>query len=233
MRSENQKALIFALIISLLSALILAGTVQLLKPRQEFNFRVDVKKNILKALQVPGDIKSDQDVEKLYDQTVQELVVNSQGEVIAGVKPADIKDGEVDKLPVYQYLQEGKVQSICIPISGKGLWSTIYGYLAFENDYNTIKGVTFYKQGETAGLGAEIATDWFQDRWQGKTIFDDAGNLVSVNIKKGNVVPGEAMEAHLIDGISGATMTANGINDFVLKDLQTYLSFFKKGRSNG
>ncbi|NLB64042.1 MAG: NADH:ubiquinone reductase (Na(+)-transporting) subunit C [Fibrobacter sp.] len=233
MRNENQKALIFAFVVSIVSALILAGTVQLLKPRQEFNFRVDVKKNILLALQISGDMKSDVAVEELYDKSVKEIVVNKQGEVIEGLKPSDLEENEKERLPVYQAVVNGQVQAICIPVSGKGLWSTIYGYLAFENDFNTVKGITFYKHGETAGLGADIDTDWFQKRWQGKKIMDEQGNLVSVQIKKGSVVPDDPMIDHLVDGIAGATMTTNGVNDFILEDLKTYQEYFKKGRSNG
>jgi len=124
------------------------------------------------------------------------------------------------------------VTAYILPISGKGLWSTVYGYLALEQDGITIKGITFYKHGETPGLGGEIDKDWFKDSFKGKKIASPSGELVSVTIVKGKVIDRVPSEEayHCVDGISGATLTGNGINQFLKADLLKYEPYLKQIR---
>ena len=134
-------------------------------------------------------------------------------------------------LPAYK---SSNPETFIIPISGKGLWSTLYGYLALEKDLNTVKGLTFYKHGETPGLGGEVEKKWFQNNFVGKTIFDQTGQLVSVKVVKGkanDVLSGEALN-HGVDGISGATITSRGVSDFLKRDLLRYEPYMKNNRSN-
>lgn len=118
----------------------------------------------------------------------------------------------------------GKVY--CIPVSGYGLWSTLYGFLALEEDRNTVRGITFYKHGETPGLGGEVEKAWWQAAWKGKRTHDPAGTLVGIRVLKGK---GNkfADDGHDVDGISGATITCNGVTKFVKADLEKYEAFFK------
>ena len=110
-----------------------------------------------------------------------------------------------------------------LPISGKGLWSTLYGYLALESDANTVRGVTFYQHGETPGLGGEVDNAEWKANWKGKTILDEQGKLVGITVKKGRVDPSlPAEKQHYVDGLSGATITSNGVTKFVKADLQTF-----------
>ena len=121
----------------------------------------------------------------------------------------------------------GKLESVVLPISGKGLWSTIYGYLALEGNLDTVRGVTFYKHGETPGLGGECENPMWCAQWKGKSI-RDAGKLVGIKVKKGKVDPSIAEEkAHKVDGLSGATITSDGISRFVLADLTAFEGYLK------
>ena len=111
-----------------------------------------------------------------------------------------------------------------IPISGKGLWSTLYGYFALEMDMKTVKGITFYKHGETPGLGAEVEKKWFQNNFIGKKIFDENSNLVSITVYKGS----SGDDIHGVDGISGATVTSNGVTNFLKSILNNYKPYLER-----
>ena len=135
-------------------------------------------------------------------------------------------------MPIYRRKSpSGETEAWCIPISGYGLWSTLYGFLALEPDLNTVKGITFYSHAETPGLGGEVDNPSWQAQWPGKQILDARGQLVGVSLKKGAVdesIPFE--QAHQVDGLSGATITSNGVTNFVLSDLQRYEPYFVKHR---
>ena len=130
---------------------------------------------------------------------------------------------------VHEWQPTGTVEAYVIPIEGYGLWDMIYGYLALDADLNTVKGISFYSHKETPGLGARITEEWFKDQYKGKTILNPQGKLVSVNIVRGKVADlyqGDATK-HYVDGISGATLTGKGINDFMAEQLEQYEPFFK------
>lgn len=130
--------------------------------------------------------------------------------------------------PFYRRVDDaGNDVAYCIPISGKGLWSTLYGYLALKKDANHVAGITFYKHAETPGLGGEIENPAWQASWVDQEILDDEGNLVSIAVKKGGAAPGDK---HAVDGLSGATITGNGVQRFVRRDLETYLPYLKEQR---
>ena len=118
-----------------------------------------------------------------------------------------------------------------IPVIGRGLWSTLYGYLALEPDASTVKGIQFYSHKETPGLGAEIEKDWFTNNFIGKKIVNPNGELVSIEVLRGKVDELSNEAYHQVDGISGATMTTKGVTQFLLEDLQKYEPFFKKIRT--
>ncbi|MEO0481797.1 MAG: NADH:ubiquinone reductase (Na(+)-transporting) subunit C [Planctomycetota bacterium] len=126
--------------------------------------------------------------------------------------------------PFYTRVDEnGAPVAYCLPVSGLGLWGQIYGYLALESNLDDVQGITFYKHKETPGLGGNIDIPEWQRQWTNKSILDDAGEFVSVIVKKGAVDPSVPVEAaHYVDGLSGATITSNGVTNFVREDLQTY-----------
>lgn len=125
--------------------------------------------------------------------------------------------------------EQGEAVAYCIPIEGLGLWGMIYGFLALEHDLATVKGITFYQHKETPGLGGEIDNPDWQSQWKGKSIYDAGDDFVSVTVKKGKVDKAVAYEKeHMVDGLSGATITSNGVTKFVAEDLQTYMPYFEK-----
>ncbi len=232
---SNAQTFRFALIITLTCSLLLAGAATLLKPRQQENIKLDIKKNILKSV---GLVEADKDYDRkeildMYDTYIRGLVIDENGNIQEGKNPEQIDPKTEPNLrPVYEYMDGENIKAYIIPISGKGLWSTIYGYLAVKPDGKTVAGITFYQHGETPGLGGEISTKWFQENFKGKRFVDDTGNLVSITIVKGKVaekVP-EADRYHYVDGISGATLTGRGVTRFLKKNLTTYDVFFKKLR---
>ena len=108
----------------------------------------------------------------------------------------------------------GQVEQVVLPIYGKGLWSTLYGFIAVDKDGKTVRGITFYQHGETPGLGGEVDNPRWKALWKGKQLFD--GSVQSeIEVIKGVVVAGTAKAQYQIDGLSGATITSNGVEQLV------------------
>ncbi|MDP6717263.1 MAG: NADH:ubiquinone reductase (Na(+)-transporting) subunit C, partial [Pirellulaceae bacterium] len=139
------------------------------------------------------------------------------------------------RYPIYRCTIENEV-TYCVPIIGRGLWSKLYGYLSLESDLNTVKGITFYKHGETPGLGAEIEKSWFQDNFLGKKINDQTGTFISIEVVKGKATDAyagnEEKLSHAVDGISGATITSRGVTKMLHEDLTKYVPYFKQLEAN-
>lgn len=222
----------FALVICVACSFFLAAVSEGLKSRKELNRVQDVKKNILKAVALKNPLPSrsgPREVLHVFRERIEEAVIDAQGRFIAGKKPDAIQEGE-EAYPLYIYREQGAVVAYAFPVDGKGLWSTIYGYLAIEADGQTVRGVTFYKHGETPGLGAEIEKDWFQDNFKGKKIWDAAArDRVPLTVAKGRVkdnIPA-GRQSFYVDGISGATMTCQGVSDILDRWLKVYEPFLK------
>jgi len=209
---ENTKTLIFAAGVCLSVSLLLSVTAAGLRERQESNERFDVKRNIVKAFGIDISDKKAWSREKI-EETYGKYVAESQA----------------DGLPVYTWTAEGddKPSKFAIPISGKGLWSMLYGYIALESDLETIAGITFFKHGETPGLGAEIEKKWFQDQFTGKKLYASGRALDFVVAK-----PGAAKGDHAVDGISGATLTGKGVEALLRKDAAAYADYFNQIKGN-
>jgi len=230
---KNSYVFLFAAVVTITCSILLASAANLLRERQQENIALDKQKNILTSA---GLIKSGaegisrKEILDLYDKNIVSQVVDTTGKVLEN-KTVENIDPKKEKhlLPVYLYRSEGTVRSYIIPISGKGLWSTIYGYLALEPDLNTVRGITFYQHGETPGLGGEIVKEWFTDSFIGKKILSPEGKLVSVSVVKGKVaekIP-DSDAYHYVDGISGSTLTGKGVTNFLKKDLERYETYFE------
>lgn len=112
-------------------------------------------------------------------------------------------------------LRDGdELQKIVLPIHGYGLWSTMYGFIALEGDLDTVAGITFYEQQETAGLGGEVENPAWKAGWEGKDIYDDDHD-VALRVIKGTVDPNAPNAKHQIDGLSGATLTSRGVDNLI------------------
>ncbi len=112
---------------------------------------------------------------------------------------------------VYLAYDDDEIRRVILPIVGQGMWSTMYGFLALENDYSTIADATFYEQAETAGIGDQITNPEWLAIWRGRRLFAADGSY-RFRIASGPVDPGSAAATHQVDGISGATVTASAVS---------------------
>ncbi len=230
---SNAYTLIFTSITTIILGFLLSFVSTSLKETQEINEEIDIMKNILYSLEFSEEDGSwtGEEVKKLFDSSVIQKVVSVDGEVIENLTPSEIPTDKMEtQFPLYIKIVNNSIDGYAIPISGKGLWSTLYGYFALENDGSTVKGIRFYKHGETPGLGGEVIKDWFTNNFVGKRITDINGRLVSIQSIKGQVDTSSPNAYHQVDGISGATMTTKGLNEFLMNDLKKYDSFFHKIR---
>jgi len=115
---------------------------------------------------------------------------------------------------VYLLKKDGKLDRIVLPIHGYGLWSTLYGFIALRGDGNTVSGITFYEQQETAGLGGEVDNPAWKALWPGKKIYD-GDHQVALKVIKGSVNPASPGARYQVDGLSGATLTSRGVENLV------------------
>lgn len=228
-RNSNSYTVLYAAIMVILVAAVLASVSIALRPAQKRNSDVEKKQNILASVNIES---TPANAEQLYaEKIVNEYVVNSEGEVVEGenafttdLKVQRSKRPEERLLPVFECQIDGSLKYI-FPLYGTGLWGPIWGFVALNDDMNTIYGANFDHQSETPGLGAEISTPVFEAPFIGKKIFDESGNLVSITVVK---VGQNAPEQHRVDGISGGTITSKGIEKMLLDDFTSYLEFLKK-----
>lgn len=133
-----------------------------------------------------------------------------------------------DKMPVYFVRQNGEITQVILPFYGPALWSTVYGYVSLDTDFNHIKGVTFYSHGETPGLGGEIDNPRWQGLWVGKRFLDDA-RTYRFRITKTPDSQGEGRE-YDIDSLAGATLTARGVDNSIRYWIEyAYKSYLENG----
>ena len=225
---NNSYTLIFTSCVTIVLGIIIATTADNLRERQEINEEIDIKKNILYALGYKQNIDNpwtNKIVESLYNNSINEIYLDRKGTVYK--KQEDI---EKNPLKIYQRMDNGLITGYAIPIEGKGLWGTMYGYFAIEPDAVTVKGITFYRHKETPGLGGEVDKDWFKNNFIGKRLVDNDGKLVSIEVIKGFVSEKDPEAYRKVDGISGATITGKGVTNFLKKDLDKYEPYFKKIR---
>lgn len=229
--NSNNYTLIYAVVMVVVVALLLALVSSGLKDIQTTNIELDKKKQILSSLKV--DLK-DKDAAALYNTIiVKELVIDVKGTTLSEVKGEAfaidiIKENakaEADrKLPVYVAQIDSKTKYI-IPVRGAGLWGPIWGYVALDDDKNTVFGTYFSHASETPGLGAEIALPMFQDLFIGKHILNDAKEFVSIAVMKAGQ---KAENQEQIDAIAGGTITSKGVETMLLKSIGQYEAFFKQ-----
>ena len=133
--------------------------------------------------------------------------------------PADFDIAGIKKVPnesiIYFVKNDaGQIDTVVLPVYGRGLWSTLYGFLSLNGDFATVKNLTFYKHGETPGLGGEVQNPDKMAKWSGKSAFGKDGKP-AVHFKKGNVAPDDPNAIYEVDGFSGSTLTCNGVNNTV------------------
>ena len=251
MQHSNRYIVIFAVIVTVVLGSLLSTVAIALKPAQEEAIAFDTKKEILKAVMDIQNIDKGKILD-IYKKQIESYVFNSDGNELKQNEQGEKLIAEKVKIAreskkITQYLKdkskvtkqiyyplfvfkdvEGQVQAYIIPLFGKGLWDVIWGYLAIKTDLKTIKGVSFSHKSETPGLGARIANKDIQDRFKAKKLYDQKGNFVSVSVLKGEGNLPAKIDDHHVDGMSGATITGNGVNDMIQNYVQYYLKILNK-----
>ncbi len=207
----------FALGTALVFGVLITSAATMLKERQLENMALDKKTNLLEAAGlVPEDKKTTpEEIKQIYDTHIREVHVDSRGRVI--------ENPTGSSLQLYLIHTDQKVQGYIVPISTRGLWGKIHGYMAFEQDGETVAGFSIYSHSETPGLGGEIESNWFLENFEGKKILNANNQLVSVGIAKGKVenLP-DKLQDHYVDGISGATLTGRYLSEGLEETLTKY-----------
>ena len=227
---------IFILSLTIVCSLLLSLASEGLKSLKEKNVEIDKKKNILNAIGLNITSLSNSDIDKYFLNNIDTLIIDIDGEINNILTIPDLvvvennQTGEVkyynndnEYLPMYE---DNSRNVVVLPISGKGLWSTLFGYFAIDSrNYSTVRGITFYKHKETPGLGGEVSKKWFQSNFIGKEIYEN-NNLNSVKVAKAGYADENSL--YEVDGISGATITSNGVTTFLLRDLKRYEKYFMR-----
>lgn len=231
------KTLIVTVSLCVVCAVLVSAAAVGLKPLQLANKALDKKTNILAAANIDATGK---DVNELFDSSVVARVLDLEtnrwadnidpttyDEVKAAKDPSQsiALSSDQDKAGIkkharyktlYMVMNGDAVETLILPIHGKGLWSTLYGFMALEGDYNTVVGLGFYSHAETPGLGGEVDNPRWKALWPGKKIFaSDDASKAAIGLIKGKVNPSNAAAAHQIDGLAGATLTSNGVTNLV------------------
>ena len=221
---SNVYTIVYAAVMVVIVALLLALASNLLHQRQNDNIALDKKKQILGALNV--DIKG-QDAAALYDKHVTAAnIINTEGRTLStdrdeafaiDVAKENAKPEAERQLPIFLAEVDGE-QKYVLPLRGAGLWGPIWGYVALNTDKRTIYGINFSHESETPGLGGEITKDFFTSRFNGKTLYSQSPEQ-AIDIVKSNA------EGQQVDAISGATFTSNGVEEMLTKSLKQYNIF--------
>ncbi|MGB5209213.1 MAG: Na(+)-translocating NADH-quinone reductase subunit C [Gammaproteobacteria bacterium] len=246
------KTVLIATLLCLVCSVVVSATAVALRPLQERNAVLAMKQEILR---VAGLYDPTRPIEASFSQVETRIIDLETGQIATDIDPEtfDFQKAAHDPassvaispendiaslgrraryMPVYVVRRADKPNMIILPVSGYGLWSTMYGFLALDEDGTTVSGITFYQDAETPGLGAEINNPRWQNNWVGKQVYDDKGK-VALHVIKGAVTAGRPGAVYEIDGLSGATLTANGVSNLIRYWLgdQAYGPFLERIRS--
>ena len=232
-KDSNFYTFLFSLLMVLVVASSLALTSESLKEKQNENVVKEKMQNIISTIGVKASRDEAQDLYKKYIKSELSLlrdgsVDENEDAFLIDLSKEIKKDIDQQRYPLFVAEMDEKKYFI-IPLRGSGLWDAIWGYVALREDKKTIEGIIFDHKGETAGLGAEISQQWFQDLFKEEKIFDIEGNLVGIYVSKTNNDPKNLdKDDHEVDAISGATITGDGVSDMILERMRHYLPYFNK-----
>ncbi|MEM7170029.1 MAG: Na(+)-translocating NADH-quinone reductase subunit C [Pseudomonadota bacterium] len=229
-----RKIIIVAVVLCLVCSVIVSAAAIGLRPLQEVNKQLEIKRNIL---QVAGLMRPGASIDELFKQIEPRVVDLRTGDFSDAVDPATYDQraaardpAQSEALPISEDLasikrqahyatvylvkgEDGKATTVILPVHGYGLWSTLYGYLAVKPDGRQIVGLQFYEHAETPGLGGEVDNPSWRGQWPEKLIFDDDGN-VKIDVVKGAATSGPDAD-YEVDGLAGATLTSRGVGNLV------------------
>jgi Na+-transporting NADH:ubiquinone oxidoreductase subunit C len=227
----------FATAVCLVCSIVVSTSAVALRERQDRNKLLDRQTQVLVVAGVleEGQSATAEDVERLFSDNIRSRVVDlASGEYDDSADPktydqrkatkdpstssaAPTNDAGLTRLPdkavVYQRVEDGEIQSLILPIEGKGLWSTLYGFIALASDTTTIQGITFYEHGETPGLGGEVDNPSWKALWVGRKAYDQNWEP-AIEVTKGIAGP-PAEDPYRVDGLSGSTLTSRGVSNLV------------------
>jgi len=217
---SNTYTLVYAAIMVVIVAFLLSFVSSALHDRQVVNVKLDTKKQILASLNITNSDNADAQ----FSQSVKDMILQGDSLVEYTGEFATIyeSEGKQGRYHVFVYQANGQKKYV-IPVYGAGLWGAIWGYIALNDDKNTIFGSYFSHASETPGLGAEIATPKFQGQFAGKHVGDSTAIKISV-VKNGKVTNAE----YEVDGISGGTITSSGVDAMLKSCLNNYKNFLTK-----
>ena len=238
-RDSIANTFLVAVVLCAVCGALVSGSAVALRPMQEANKLLDRQRNVLLAAGLATKDTTDEEIGQTFKDRVVRVVIDLRsGEVLADVNPDELeplKDakssddelrlalgsddpaklkGRENRTVVYQIVAEGdptKVEQYVFPIRGYGLWSTLFGFLALKSDLNTVAGITYYQHGETPGLGGEVDNPSWKAQWEGKTLYNEQGE-VELRVVKGGAAPGDE---HGVDALSGASITSAGVEHMV------------------
>ena len=221
--NSNAYIITYSVVMVVIVATLLAVAALALKPFQDANALNEKKDQIVQALTGEDDAVYEDEIQAAYV-----LVISEDGKSYelkedkdaAFEALADIKETfeSGNNLPLFR----SKEGDVVIPLYGAGLWGPIWGYIALDDDKNTVKGIVLAHKGETPGLGAEITTEKHQDMYEGKKVFNSAGELVGITLVKGGADSASPTFDNEVDAISGGTKTSEGVSDMIVSSLKLY-----------
>lgn len=217
----------FSFALCLICSILLATAAVALKERQLANQQLDKQKSVLLAgnLVAPGEKLNAALIQEKFA-SIRPLVLDLETDAVAeGVDPLTFKSedaplvvppenlAQIKEMPrqvqIFQVMKDGKVDMLVLPIFGKGLWGTLFGFLAVSADTTTVRGITYYDHKETPGLGGEVDNPKWKGLWPDRQLYDKDWN-VAIKVIKGHAGDA-ASDPHSIDGLSGATITSRGV----------------------
>ena len=253
-RDSTGKVLSVAFLLCVVCSVLVSAAAVLLSDRQERNKVEEKKKNILQAA---GLYETGIPVENQFSKIEIRIVDLQSGEFNQDFDTATFDSRSAARDPetrhqippdldlaaiknrsryqdVYLVMDNGKLLQLILPVHGKGLWSTMYGFISLAEDFSTVNGFAFYEHGETPGLGGEIDNPDWKKQWPGKQVYDESGNL-RIEVLKGKVNNNSEQAIYQVDGLSGATLTARGVSNLLKYWLgadgyQPFINKLKKAR---
>lgn len=231
-KDSVSRTVMVALVLCVVCSVIVSTAAVLLRDKQQANAINEKKYNILAAAGIEvvdgdldaafatitpklvdmrtGEFSTDRDVNK-YNMR---KAAKDPAQARALTREQDIASIRKQSLYSTVYLVQGDqgIERIILPIHGYGLWSTLYGFIALESDFNTVAGLGFYEHAETPGLGGEVDNPRWKGQWPGKKVYAEGSNEPIIGLIKGKA---EADELYKVDGLAGATLTSNGVTNLV------------------
>ena len=233
---STRKTFLVALSVAVVCSLLVSLTAVGLADRQQVNRNLDLMKNVLL---VAGMYDPDTSIAEAFGRIELRIVDLATGKYVTSEeigtgtykqraaladldlsvvlsRPEDLAGlGRREKYSYVGLVREGgRIEQIIFPVRGKGLWSTMYAFVSLDGDLTTVRGLAFYEQAETAGLGGEITNPRWLALWPGKKIYDDQGSI-RIRVVKGAVSPGSPDSVYGVDGLSGATITGDGVTNMM------------------